>query len=172
MELNGADQNEHHTDMSSGMMRPLYGLFALPLFVVCTGILCAYVKHFLNERIHRLIRMLDNYMISVDEDIDQTPVKVLERLDSIVTDDGSSSSELVWDDSIERNAQELPNDMRKESDNNNSTQTSNDSIINVDLSDYLNLVKKIGVAQAKKMTPDNKLRDPVVPYLRTSSHRE
>ena len=53
VEQNGAYDNDHYSDMSTGMMRPLYGLFALPLFVVCTGILCAYVKHFLNERIHR-----------------------------------------------------------------------------------------------------------------------
>ena len=150
------DQNvtleRDHTDMNEDAMRPLYSLFVLPLFVVFLGILCVYLKNFLNERLHGILQMVENYMVSVDQDFDpdQTPVKVIERLNSMVTEEGSSLSDLDWDDSIERNAQVIANDLTKDSDNKNSTQSDDDSIINVDLSDYLNLVEKIEAVQANK----------------------
>ena len=78
------------------------------------------------------------------EDADQTPVKVLEMLDGIESDDGDLTSDLIWDDSIEKNAQILINeisDQRKEVDPKvqDNDHSSNSSVIAVNLEDYLSV---------------------------------
>ena len=72
----------------------------------------AYIKHCIQNRIWNLIGLVDNYIVSADaEDPDQTKLKVLEMLDGIETDDGDLTSDLKWDDSIEKNAQILINEI-------------------------------------------------------------
>ena len=127
-EIQQEDQNSN--------IRPLYALFILPLFIVCTGVLIAYLKRYLQARMLNLVRLVDAYMTPSDDyDPDQTPPKVIEMLDAMETDGGDSISDLVWDDSIERNAQLLVDDIR----NPNASNSRESSIINVNLDDYLNM---------------------------------
>ena len=102
---------EDHVESSS---RPLYALFVLPVLVLSIGICVGYIRHFMLYRVRNIIRMVDNYMLSTDdEDMDQTPVKVLDIQDALSTFDYDSNDELAWDDSIERNAQDIVNNWRK-----------------------------------------------------------
>ena len=78
--------------------------FILLLVIAFSAISIAYLKHCLQMRILNLIRLVDEYMTPSDvEDPDQTPLKVLERLDAIEIDYEDLTSDLLWDDSIERN---------------------------------------------------------------------
>ena len=87
--------------------RPLYGLFIIPLVLIFTGVLCGYLRNVIFEKVRNLIRNVDNFMLSIDEDLGQTLVNVLDILNSQGTYDGNSSSDLIWDDSIERNDEEI-----------------------------------------------------------------
>ena len=83
--------------------------------------------------------MTDNYMLSTDdEDMDQTPVKVLDIQDDLSAFDYDSNDELAWDDSIERNAQDIVNEIEENKDGSNSS-----LIIDVNVEDYLKLFPKI-----------------------------
>ena len=106
-----SDQDEEviqdlQQEIEESNVRPMYALFILPLVIVFSAISIAYLKHCLQRRILNLIRLVYEYMTPSDVvDPDQTPLKVLERLDAVETDDGDLTSDLLWDDSIERNAQ-------------------------------------------------------------------
>ena len=131
--------------------RKLYGLFILPVIFIFAGIFCGYVRHMLFERVRRLIMMVDNHMLSVDQDIDmdQTPVKVLDTLNSLSTVDYDSSSDLLWDDSIERNAEDIIRNMGKDfnseegEDKKDKSDSSQNSIINIDFAEYFKIIDKI-----------------------------
>ena len=70
--------------IDSQRTNPLYALFILPLVMIGLGICLGYIKHYLFIRVRNLMNMVDNYMVSVEAgDLDQTPVKVLERLDNL-----------------------------------------------------------------------------------------
>ena len=125
-------------------------LFVLPLVVVFGAISLAYIKHCIQNRIHHLIGLVDNCLVSADvEDPDQTPIKVLEMLDGIDTNDGDLSSDLIWDDSIEKNAQILIDEIsnpRQEVNpkeispkDQNYGHSNNTSIIDVNVDDYVKL---------------------------------
>ena len=119
--------------------RPLYALFVLPVLALSIGICVGYIRHFMLYRVRNLIRMIDNYMLSTDdEDMDQTPVKVLNIQDQLSTFDYDSNDELAWDDSIERNAQDIVNELEENKDGSNSS-----LIIDVNVEDYLKLFPKI-----------------------------
>ena len=125
-------------------LRLMYALFILPLFIVFTVILIGYLKQCLQARVLNLIRLVDAYMTPSDEhDSDQTPPKVLEMLDAMETDDGELTNDLLWNDSIERNAHLLVNDISNEAKKNsriqNESQLSEASIIDVNFDDYLKL---------------------------------
>ena len=125
-------------------LRPMYALFVLPLVVVFTAIGIAYLKQCVQARILNLIRLVDDYITPSDEyDPDQTPAKVLEMLDAMDTDDGEVTSDLLWDDSIERNAQLLVDDISNAAKRNSGIQDegqlNESSIINVNFDDFLNL---------------------------------
>ena len=136
-ELNSSDSRaEDHVESSS---RPLYALFVLPVLILTIGICVGYIRHFILYRVRNLIRMTDHYMLSTDdEDIDQTPVKVLDMQDNLSTFDYDSNDELAWDDSIERNAQDIVNEIEENKDGSNSS-----LIIDVNVEDYLKLFPKI-----------------------------
>ena len=96
------------------------------------------------------MNIVDNYMVSVESaDLDQTPVKVLERLDNLSTFDEDSEPELLWDDCIEHNAQHIVDEIcqnmstdkskRMESTSQNN-QSAVSSIINVNLDDYFRVI--------------------------------
>ena len=119
--------------------RPLYALFILPVLALSVGICVGYIRHFMLYDVRNLIRMVDNYMLSSDdEDMDQTPVKVLNIQDQLSTFDYDSNDELAWDDSIERNAQDIVNELEENKDGSNSS-----LIIDVNVEDYLKLFPKI-----------------------------
>ena len=125
-------------------LRPMYALFVLPLVVVFTAIGIAYLKQCLQARILNLIRLVDDYITPSDDyDPDQTPAKVLEMLNAMDTDDGEVTSDLLWDDSIERNAQLLVDDISNAAKRNSGIQDegqlNESSIINVNFDDFLNL---------------------------------
>ena len=138
--------------------RPLYALFVLPVLALSIGICVGYIRHFMLHRVRNLIRMVDNYMLSSDnEDMDQTPVKVLNIQDQLSTFDYDSNDELAWDDSIERNAQDVVNQLKENNDGSNSS-----LIIDVNVEDYLKLFPKIpdqihSTPKSNKIT--NKKRD-------------
>ena len=122
----------------------MYALFILPLLTVFTAISIGYLKQCLQARILNLIRLVDAYMTPSDEhDPDQTPPKILEMLDAMETDDGELTRDLLWDDSIERNAQLLVDDIGNEAKKNsriqNESQLNESSIIDVNFDDYLKL---------------------------------
>ena len=127
---------EDHVNVESS--RPLYGLFVLPVLIISIGICVGYIRHFMLHRVRNIIRMVDDYMISNDDDPDQTPVKVLDIQDALSTFDYDSTDELAWDDSIERNAQDIVNKLEESKDDSNSS-----LIIDVNLDDYLKLFPKI-----------------------------
>ena len=130
--------------------RPLYALFVLPVLALSVGICVGYIRHFMLHRVRNLIRMVDNYMLSSDsEDMDQTPVKVLNIQDQLSTFDYESNDELVWDDSIERNA--VVNQLEENKDGSNSS-----LIIDVNVEDYLKLFPKIP-AQIHSTPKSNKI---------------
>ena len=132
--------------------RPLYALFVLPVLALSVGICVGYIRHFMLHRVRNLIRMVDNYMLSSDsEDMDQTPVKVLNIQDQLSTFDYESNDELVWDDSIERNAQDVVNQLEENKDGSNSS-----LIIDVNVEDYLKLFPKIP-AQIHSTPKSNKI---------------
>ena len=81
------DGNHFHAGSTKEMDRKLYGLFILPVILNFAGIFLGYIRNMLFDRVRRLIRMVDNHMLSVDQDIymDQTPVKVLDTLNSLST---------------------------------------------------------------------------------------
>ena len=133
---------ESQVEFSQTQLRLNYVLFLLPLVVVFGVVSIMYIKHCIRNRIRNLIQLLDNHMDM--EDADQTPVKVLEMLDGIESDDGDLTSDLIWDDSIEKNAQILINeisDQRKEMDPKvqDNDHSSNSSVIAANLEDYLSV---------------------------------
>ena len=143
---------EDHVNVESS--RPLYGLFVLPVLIISIGICVGYIRHFMLHRVRNIIRMVDDYMISNDDDPDQTPVKVLDIQDALSTFDYDSTDELAWDDSIERNAQDIVNKLEESKDDSNSS-----LIIDVNLDDYLKLFPKIpdqihSTPKSKKNTKD------------------
>ena len=87
--IDNRDVRQDEKELSSGYLRPQYGLFILPVFIILIGLLFGYLKNCTFKRVRNLIRMVENYMLSVDQDIEETPVKVLERLNSLSTWDGS-----------------------------------------------------------------------------------
>ena len=131
---------ESQVEFSQTQLRLNYVLFLLPLVVVFGVVSIMYIKHYIRNRIRNLIQLLDNHMDM--EDADQTPVKVLEMMDGIESDDGDLTSDLIWDDSIEKNAQILIDeisDQRKEVDpkDQDNDHSSISSVIAVNLEDYL-----------------------------------
>ena len=163
MKESGNEVKGSHGDSSIEMDRKLYGLFIVPVIFTFAGIFCGYIRHILFDLLRKMIRMVDNYMLSVDQDIDidQTPVKVLDTLNSLSTIDHlqvldtlnslstSSSSELLWDDSIERNAQDIVRNMSQDFDSEENANDSKDkshssetSIINIDFGDYFQMIQK------------------------------
>ena len=105
------------------------------------------LKNCVFERVRNLIRMVDNYMLDVHQDTEETPVKVLNSLSNW---DGSSLSGLMWDESIENNAKEVvkkiwqgANNKVNDSHSQNQPESSVSSLIAVDLTDYLKLINEI-----------------------------
>ena len=92
---------------------------------------------------------------SDDYDPDQTPAKVIEMLDAMETDEGDLISDLVWDDSIERNAELLVDDIR----NSSGSHSRESSIINVDLDDYLKMYQNHDHSNIPSSFPDSKPED-------------
>ena len=76
-----------------------------------------------------------------DIDMDQTPVKLLDTLNSLNTNDYDSSSDLLWDDSIGRNTEDIIRNMRKDFNSEDGEDTkdrgdsSQNSIISIDCGD-------------------------------------
>ena len=133
---------ESQQEFSQTQLRLNYVLFLLPLVEVFGVVSIVYIKHCIQNRIRNLIQLLDNHIDM--EDADETPVKVLEMLHGIESDDGDLTSDLIWDDSIEKNAQILINeisDQRKEVDPKvqDNDHSSNSSLIAVNLEDYLKI---------------------------------
>ena len=109
------------------------------------GICLGYIKHYLFIRVRNLMNMVDNYLVSVETgDLDETPVKVLERLDNLSTFDEESEPELLWDDIIAHNAEDIAEkicqNMRSTSQSNQSSDSTVSSIINVNLDDYFRAI--------------------------------
>ena len=104
--LHSENTNPEHTDPGEEYndqftTRPLYSLFIVPVVMIALEIFLGCIRNFLFTKVRNLISMVDNYMLSVDQiDMDQTPVKVLDRLDAETTF-LYSESDLEWDDSIE-----------------------------------------------------------------------
>ena len=105
------------------------------------------LKNCVFERVGNLIRMVDNYMLDVHQDTEETPVKVLNSLSNW---DGSSLSGLMWDESIENNAKEVvkknwqgANNKVNDSHSQNQSESSVSSLIAVDLTYYLKLINEI-----------------------------
>ena len=129
---------------------PLYALFILPVVMIGVGICLGYIRKCLFIRVRNLMNMVDNYMVSAEAgDLDETPVKVLERLHNLSTFDEDSEPELLWDDIIAHNAQDIAEEIcqnmtsskseRRES-NSQSNQSTVSSIINVNLDDYFRAI--------------------------------
>ena len=133
-------------DSDQSVTRPLYVLFIVPVVAIALGISLGYIRHYLFTKVRNLISIVENHMLSVEEiDGDQTPVNVLERLD----DESTflyADSDLEWDDSTERNAELIVDEIHSEMGSNHSSTT---SIINVNLDDYMNAIKVI-----EKITPE------------------
>ena len=68
----------------------------------------------------------------------EIPIKVLDNLDAMTTFDYNSDNDLVWDDSIERNAQDIANELEE-----NKVDSSSSSIIDVNVEDYLRLFPRV-----------------------------
>ena len=142
-EVNSGDSRaEDHVESSlTDTSRPLYALFVLPVLVLSIELCVGYIRHFMLFCVRNIIRMVDNYMLLTDdEDIDHTPVKVLDTLDALSTFDYNSDNELTWNNSIERNAQDVVNKLEENKDDSSSS-----SIIDVNVEDYLKLFPKIPV---------------------------
>ena len=107
-----------------------------------------------------LIRLIDNYMVSAEtHNSNQTPVKVLERFDAMETDNDHLSSELLWDHTIETNARKVIHDIIKHT-NQGDTRSSDPSLINVSVSDYLRVFNMNNHSQSST-TSDNSLEKPL-----------
>ena len=169
-DINPKTENEEHTDPGDEyndqfMTRSLCALFIVPVVMIALGNFFGYIHHFLFTKARNLISMVDNYMLSVDQiDMDQTPVKVLERLDAETTF-LYSDSDLEWDDSIERNAEQIVDEIYNEMDtsltpgernasaSNHFTST---SIISINLDDYMNAINFCHVIEKNTSQKDNK----------------